>query len=134
MNGWHSRRKRCKAIKLFYNANPSSPPMQPRAPRLYSKWLTGAPTSCSGRRRLKRGRLTLSQAHKKSDVKMANSLSNRSLGSLDADASSIAAPSAQQVWTDSFNHDLRAHLALCQEVMTLVTRENQALSSPDSYS
>jgi hypothetical protein len=36
--------------------------------------------------------------------------------------------------SDSFIQDLRAHLALCQEVMTLVVQENQALSSLESYS
>jgi hypothetical protein len=30
-------------------------------------------------------------------------------------------------------HDLRAHLALCQEAMDLAARENQALASPQGY-
>jgi hypothetical protein len=33
-----------------------------------------------------------------------------------------------------FEQDLRAHLALCEKVMDLAVRENQALSNPSSYS
>jgi len=33
-----------------------------------------------------------------------------------------------------FERDLRAHLALCEKVMDLAVRENQALSNPSSYS